>query len=197
MSQTPTRPINIVLDLETLGTAEDSAILQIGCAIPSFDWHKLDGISPFFVATIAYEQAINSEFSKDSDTLDWWEKQSVEARKVVFSGQDSYEDALDQFKFWIETLKSKGLEVNLWGNGPEFDNRLLDYTLRSYNISGLWSFRNNHSMRTARLFFPVISSDNNYIKHTALDDAKYEADLLDQMYDIYTHAQNVFDLEED
>lgn len=183
--------INVVLDLETLGLAEDAAILQIGCCIPNFDRIWLPkGISPEFEVTIAYEDAINSEFSKDSSTLDWWEKQSGAAKKSVFSGQESYEDALDQFVFWIASLKSSGAEINLWGNGPEFDNRLLDYTLQAYNYSNVWEFRNNHSMRTLKLLFPqtITEDPENEIKHTALGDARYEARLMNTIRNNFMYA---------
>ena len=196
-SQTQDKPqfIDIVLDLETLALSEDAAILQIGCALPQFSANKLlkraNHIIPFFEATIAYEQAINSEFSKDPDTLDWWEKQSVEARKSVFSGQDSYIDAFEKLRDWMLSIKAAGFEIRLWGNGPEFDNRILDYALNCFNIRDLWNFRNNHSMRTAQLFFPQDKDwceemGKRYIKHTALGDASYEADILDGVaYDAY------------
>lgn len=188
-SQQPPAYINVVLDLETLGLSEDAAILQIGCAIPKFDHYKIPNLTPHFTATVKYETAINSEFAKDSSTLDWWEKQSLLARKVVFSGQDSYEDVLHQFEFWIQTIKLQGLTVRMWGNGPEFDNRLLDYTLRAYNVRGLWDFRDNHSIRTLKTLFPItiVEDPVHELKHTALGDALYEARL---MHEIKMHYKN-------
>jgi hypothetical protein len=188
-SDLPKKYIDIVVDLETLGTAEDAAILQIGCKIPPFSHRKLPlPIENKFEATIAYEKAINSEFSKDADTLDWWEKQSIEARKSVFSGQDSYEDAFEKLRDWMLSIKAQGFHIRLWGNGPEFDNRILDYALRCYNIKELWNFRDNHSMRTAQLFFPqtkkwLETMGAKYIKHTALGDASYEAEILEEVAD--------------
>lgn len=185
--ETPKKYIDIVVDLETLGKAEDAAILQIGCVIPIYSHRKLPiQTDRTFEATIAYEHAIHSEFSKDPDTLDWWEKQSIEARKSVFSGQDSYEDAFDKLRDWMLSIKAQGFHIRLWGNGPEFDNKILDYALRCYNIKELWGFRDNHSMRTAQLFFPqdrgwIDKMGANYIKHTALGDAMYEANILEEV----------------
>jgi len=186
-TEQPKKYIDIVVDLETLGTAEDAAILQIGCVIPLYSYRKLPiQIDKFFEATIAYEQAVNSEFSKDPDTLDWWEKQSSEARKSVFSGQDSYEEAFEKLRDWMLSIKAQGFHIRLWGNGPEFDNRILDYSLRCYNIKELWGFRDNHSIRTAKLFFPppkkwLEETGAKYIKHTALGDAMYEAEILEDI----------------
>jgi exodeoxyribonuclease VIII len=183
--------INVVLDLETLGTAEDAAIIQIGCAIPDFD-HKHCPLtaSHAFEATIRYEEALSSEFSKEHSTMEWWEKQDPEVRKQVFSGQDTYIDALDKFVAWINLVKSGGADVAIWGNGSDFDNRLLTYTLSSFGYKNVWSFRNNRDLRTLRALFPLHPDYINaiglgYMKHTALGDAMLEADILDRTVDIF------------
>lgn len=189
----PSNHINIVLDLETLGLSEDAAILQIGCAVPFFDQYKIPGIDPTFETTISYEVALSSEFAKDHSTLEWWEKQPNSTRLNVFSGQNSYEDALDQFKFWLETIKAKGLTPRIWGRGPEFDNRLLEYTLSCYNMGGLWSFRDNHSLRTLEALFPVNMVEvEDEVKHTALGDARYEARMMHQIK--MTYASQLYRL---
>jgi len=177
--------INVVLDLETLGISEDAAIIQIGCCIPQFDRiHLPEGISYEFEATIKYEDCLNSEFAKDSATMEWWEQQDPRARKHVFSGQDSYVDAFDQFVFWLGSVRANGSDVAIWGNGADFDNRLLSYSLASFGFNNVWSFRNNRCLRTIKAIFPVSDNfkyDEDWIKHTAIGDASYEAKLLDEI----------------
>jgi exodeoxyribonuclease VIII len=183
--------INIVLDLETLGTSEDAAILQIGCCIPEFDHiHIPTGISHEFESTISYDVALASEFNKDRDTLSWWEQQDTKARKHVFSGQDSYSDAFDHFRFWLDSIRANGADVAVWGNGSDFDNRLLAYSLNSMGYHGVWNFRNNRDLRTIKALFPVthLSSETDGIKHTALADARYEARLLNTIRNVYLYA---------
>lgn len=187
--------INITLDLETLSTQEDAAIVQIGCCIPYFDRKHLPisflGQSCEFEATVKYEDALRSEFHKDRDTLDWWEKQSHEARINVFSGQDSYTDVFDQFRNWINLIRIDGAEVAIWGNGSDFDNRLLTYSLDSLGYHNVWNFRNNRDLRTLKALFPhTIEEDPREIKHTALGDARYEARLLNAIRSVY-HLENL------
>lgn len=178
--------INIVLDLETLSTQEDAAILQIGCCIPLFDRKNVPlGLSCEFEVTISYDAALRSEFHMSSETLQWWENQNPSTRKIVFSGQNSYADAFDQFKFWIDSLKSGGADVAIWGHGSDFDNRLLSYSLDSLGYHNVWSFRNNRDLRTIRALFPIpetatktLTVGEDEIKHTAIGDARYEAKLL-------------------
>lgn len=179
--------INIALDLETLSTREDAAIIQIGCCIPNFDRvYLMEGISPEFEVTIRYEDCLSSEFHKDHDTMNWWEKQSPLARNAVFSGQDTYVDALDQLKFWLDSVTIMGAQVAIWGNGSDFDNRLLAYTADSLGYHRLWNFRNNRDLRTLKALYPLsIEADASEIKHTALGDARYEARLIDAIRTVY------------
>lgn len=180
--------INIALDLETLSTREDAAIIQIGCCIPNFDRRNVPlGLSCEFEATIKYEDCLSSEFHKDHATMEWWERQNALARANVFSGQDSYVDAFDQLKFWFDSLRSGGADLAIWGNGSDFDNRLLSYSLDSLGYHNLWDFRNNRDLRTLKALFPIeiIADPVNEIKHTALGDARYEARLMNTIFACY------------
>lgn len=178
--------INVVLDLETLGLAEDAAIIQIGCVVPVFDIEYLPpNISSTFEATIRYEDCLSSEFSKDSVALKWWADQKPSVKSIVFSGQETYVDAFDQLTFWLQSFC---VPVAIWGNGSDFDNRLLAYSLAAYGHHRVWDFRNNRDLRTLRALFPVVvPADPTEVKHTAIGDALYEARILDR-------ARNVFDL---
>jgi hypothetical protein len=183
--------INIVLDLETLSTQENAAILQIGCCVPLFDRQYLTPVClSEFQATIAYEHCLASDYHKDSGTMEWWEKQSKEAKKIVFSGQDSYADAFYSFKDWIDNIKCGGSDVAIWGNGSDFDNRILCHSLDSIGLHDVWDFRYNRDLRTIRALFPLTepplwSNAIHGIKHTALGDARYEADILHKIWSEY------------
>jgi hypothetical protein len=180
--------INIALDLETLSTQEDAAIIQIGCSIPFFDRkHVPLGISCDFEVTIAYEDCLAATaFHKCNDTMEWWEKQDPQTRKIVFSGQDSYITALDQLEFWLASIKPKDADIAIWGNGSDFDNRILSYTISAMGYKQMWNFRNNRDLRTLKALFTCeIGPATGEIKHTALGDARYEARLIHQIREVY------------
>ena len=189
----PKKLINIALDLETLSTQEDAAIIQIGCCIPAFDTYLLPfHIKQTFEATIRYEDCISSEFHKCTQTMAWWEKQSSEAKLNVFSGQDSYTEAFDKFCVWIRSIQDTGYDVAVWGNGSDFDNRILSYALDSMGYHNVWSFRNNRDLRTLKAIFPCeITEDPTEIKHTALGDARYEARLMNTIRNVYVAASGL------
>lgn len=189
--------INIVLDLETLSTQENAAIIQIGCCVPVFDRVHLPPFTPpDFEVTIAYEDALSAEiFHKSKETMEWWEQQDKITRMEVFSGQESYCTALDALQEWFKSVRQFGSDVAIFGNGPEFDNNILAYTISAMNYPDMWDFRNNHSMRTMKRLFPVAKLEHELAlgerKHTALGDARFEARQLDMMYRNYQYLQGI------
>jgi len=189
--------INIVLDLETLSTQEDAAIIQIGARIPGFDMKHILGLCHEFEATIKYEDCIDGTFHVSDSTMSWWEVQHPLTRSIVFSGQDTRIDALTSFKDWIDSIKfGTGGNVAIWGNGSDFDNRLLSYTLDAMGLHRVWDFRNNRDLRTIKALFPIPelaqqSSSSIEMKHTALGDARYEARILNTIWETYPHLQEI------
>lgn len=188
--------IHIVLDLETLSTYEDAAILQIGCCIPEFSRKYVPkDVAPEFVTTISFQETIfNTAFHIDDDTEKWWSEQSEAARSSVFAGEATHYQAFNRFIDWVNSLKSGGHDVAVWGNGSDFDNRLLAYSITK--ILGKdaipWNFRNNRDLRTLKALYPVTIEDSpDEIKHTALGDARYEARLIQAIYDTYPYVRTV------
>lgn len=190
--------INVILDLETLGTDEDAAIIQIGMCVPNFDRKYVPlGLVCELEVTIAYED-VREEcragmFTMSNSTMHWWESQDSETRKIVFSGQDSYTTALDQVEFFLKSLQSGGAEVAVWGNGSDFDNRLLAYTMSALGYKPAWKYYNNRCLRTLKALFPSVISqgneDSGERKHTALGDARYEARVMSTIRDGHMAAR--------
>ena len=187
--------INIVLDLETLGTDENAAIIQIGMCIPNFDRKYVPlGLRCELEVTIAYEDCLAATaFSRSDSTMQWWETQDKDTRKIVFSGQESYVTALDQVEKFLKDVQSGGAEVALWGNGSDFDNRLLAYTVSALGYKPAWKYYNNRCLRTLKALFPakVAQDQEDETKHTALGDARYEARIMSTIRDGYMAARSL------
>jgi hypothetical protein len=192
--------INVVLDLETLALSEDSAVIQIGAAIPQFDWQHIPRpCATQFTATIRYEEVLGHValkfFQMDDQTMSWWEKQH--SRIHVFSGQDSYEDALFSFGNWLTELRAglKERKLAVWGNGVDFDNKILAHTYRALNLECPWNFRENMDFRTLKKLFPTtidqVRDPLLDMEHTALGDARFEARHLNQMWLEHRSLQGV------
>ena len=160
---------NIMIDLETLGTKPDSAILSIGAV--TFDE---DGIGSEFYVNTDLESQLN-DFHKrkiDSGTFYWWAEQSSEAGKSLKNDRRTLGDALSMFEFWL--MNNADLDnVKVWGNGADFDNVIITSAFGCQK----WKFWNNRCFRT---FLAITNADRvkPVTAHNALDDAKAQAQTI-------------------
>ena len=162
---------NIMLDLETLGTKSDSAILSIGAA--AFNEEAI--ISEFYT-TINLKSCVEIGLKMYPDTVCWWANQSDAARRGIFESQVTLPSALSEFSAWVKSISDN--VVRMWGNGEDFDNVVLReaYLRTGVPLSRIpWNFRNNMSYRTLKNLLPYIKIDRVGEHHNALDDAKSQA----------------------
>jgi hypothetical protein len=161
--------INIMIDLETLDTTPDAAILSI--AAVAFNRYgnivgKLHGYT---------EDCPSGNTTKSMDTVLWWMVQDEEARKLQAGAErNPLTHVLEELSVFFEGFE--GREVAVWGNGAAFDNVILR---RAYERNGLkapWSYRQDRCYRTlAKLFPDVTASEFAGTKHDALSDATNQA----------------------
>jgi len=155
-----------MLDLETMGTGANSAIIAIGAVKFS---SKIDDR---FYAAIDLDSCLDAGLDVDGKTIMWWLKQSDDARaqftKNITVGL-SY--ALKLFSDWI------GENAIIWGNGAAFDNAILSNAYRALTIKQPWFFWNDRCYRTVANFFPPLVTKPERIGtyHNAVDDAESQA----------------------
>ena len=178
---------HIVMDLETLGTSADAAILSIGAvALDS----RYQPVSYFFAGPISLESNRKAEREVTSGTILWWMQQPAEARDFSFTPDDDcmhLYTALERFCRWADfAYRSK----KVWGNGPEFDNVIFERAMYAYladPTAMLWNYSDNQSLRTARLMDLQLQLSGAWtppvIPHVALYDAYAEALYLQDVMD--------------
>lgn len=161
--------INIMLDLETLGTDPDAAILSIGAC--KFD---LDGVYDVFHTVI---DPSSVKGSIDVPTVMWWMKQSDEARQALTDADETIDRmvALADFSQWIGSRD----DVLMWGNGSPFDNVILRSAYDSYKMLPPWNWWNDRCYRTVKsLHRDVPMPEREGVHHNAMDDAVNQAEHL-------------------
>lgn len=159
----------IMIDLETMGTRPYSAITAIGAVV--FDLHDMQ-LKKEFYSVVNLQSCLESQMTVDGGTVEWWMKQSDEARLVISGGGISLRDALEEFQHIFHLEPS--LEV--WGNGADFDNVLLACAYERAGMKVPWKFYNNRCYRTVKSFVPQIRIDRaGGTHHNALDDARAQA----------------------
>lgn len=157
---------NIMIDLETMGTSSNAAIIAIGaCKFGS------KGVTDKFYEVVDLGNAVKWGMTMDTSTVLWWMQQSEEARGEFARKGISLPAALEAFAGWIEK------DDKIWGNGSDFDNVILANAYRLCGQELPWKFWNNRCYRTLKgLFTKIEAGDRAGTHHNALDDAIFQAE---------------------
>lgn len=165
---------NIMLDLETLGTKPGCIILSIGAV-----FFGKDGLGKEFYRVISTPKSEKIGLGTDRDTVEWWNRQSEEARTVIAAANNS--DAVSpivaaaEFSDFVEAYEDKNL-VQVWGNGSDFDQPILAELYYRVGVPLPWKFWNNRCYRTLKYINPSEKLVRVGTYHNALDDAKSQAE---------------------
>lgn len=169
--------INIMVDLETLGTTPGCRIVSLGAV--EFGSNGL-GAQFYAEAKITYQGTLVTE----AQTVKWWEDQPENVRNRLFDGQEGkpfLKTVLADFEAWLEQIAGRddkgNLRVNVWGNGSDFDNAILAVAYKDVADKNLpWPFWNNRCYRTLKNLVPNVKLVRQGTLHNALDDAKSQAE---------------------
>lgn len=135
------RSKNIMCDLETLGLANDAIILSIGMVV--FD---NNGVIATYYAKLDVEEQRTLGRTTTQSTLDFWEKQTPEARSVLDPNQPtvSVTEALNA----IDALFHSYPEAYIWGNDTLFDVGKLTSLYTSACREAPWKYWSPRCYRT-------------------------------------------------
>ena len=102
---------SVMVDIETLSTANDACVISIGLA--AFDESGVTDTAGFSMPTDDWHGHI------DPSTVKWWMKQSEAARAYSFSGTTSAIVAALKFRQFVAGADE------VWANSPQFDITIL------------------------------------------------------------------------
>lgn len=169
--------IQIVLDLETMGTDPNSAIVAIGAV--AFDFAK-DGFIDQFYKKVTLVSSVSNGAVMNPSTVLWWMNQSQSAREEIVSADTDIRYALKCFTIWVDGLRDASPQdkLQIWGNGSDFDNVILHSAYRHANMVAPWQFWENRCYRTMAAMHTNTRLVRKGTHHNALDDAKSQAEHL-------------------
>ena len=170
---------DVVVDLETLGTVPGCGILAIGAVSLDLRERFYEKISP----------PSNRSFRlfTEKDTLDWWDKQSDEARNESFGGTLSLDTVLNNFSIWLKSLSSESEKIRVWGNGADFDVPILRVAYKEAAIECPVGKLSARCYRTLKEEFPDVKKPP-FVgeRHTAIADARFQAEHLKLLLNLVT-----------
>jgi hypothetical protein len=169
---------DIMIDLETLATSTDAAILTIGAV--KFDPFGMDVEEPAmdsFYVKVDIDSCHEIGLVTNDDTIAWWANQSKEAQEEAFSPDNRIHitDAFNQlYKFCWGAKR-------VWSNGAAFDVVICETVFKRINKAVPWNFWQVRDVRTA---FDLGINPNRppVLKHHALEDAWNQAVGIQNVY---------------
>ena len=165
--------MHLMIDLETLSTAGDAAIAQIGLAPFWIDGEGLaaEGLQ----IDVDPQSCIDLGFRIDWSTLHWWMMQEQDAREALpLPGKGvPIGAALVQVGDYISKLQTmEGVgRIYVWSNGATFDIPILGHAFRLLGMKEPWGYQDARDTRTLSMLALNAIKPKAVVKHRALDDA--------------------------
>lgn len=184
---------HIMVDLETMGTTCDSAIISLGAVKFDLSTDRVDDQG--FYASISLQSNMDFGRTISEDTLvNFWmddDKTGPAARKVFKEEKQPLDEALAAFALWCADGKEDPREAanimrdrHIWSNGANFDEPMLAHALTQCRISIPWKFWNVRCVRTYKTLPGAkdIAVPRVGVHHNALADALTQAALVQAIY---------------
>ncbi|TFE02867.1 3'-5' exonuclease [Jeotgalibacillus salarius] len=186
--------LDIMTDIETLGTNSDSTIIQLS----AIAFNISTGSQTDQFNLIADIEKNEQPLKVTGGTIKWWLETDKELlHKLLSFGAHSSEDILREFHDWLCELEFQGYDLYLWGNGILFDNKMIQHQFEQLDLKYPIFYRNDRDVRTivdlASHKLGISEKDlkerfNNdaLVKHDAFDDVIYQINLVTGCYNILT-----------
>lgn len=156
---------DVMIDLETLGTTPDAAILSIGMV--RFNRNTGDTYETLYLKVI--EPQLYGSTSET--TLAWWAEQDPNVMAEAFNGDTTANEAAVLVKDFLRP------EDCVWGNGATFDISMIQWWVRQFGIQLPFKFWNVRDVRTvvdlSGIDYKSIAFEGD--RHNALADAIHQA----------------------
>ena len=160
---------HVMLDIETMGTSSYAAIVSIGAVKFTMSDYTWGGV---FYQRVSLASSMRAGLRVDADTINWWLRQSQEAREAITPrAAVDLDEALLGFSQWYGEDDS----IPIWGNGATFDNVILANAYKATGLDQPWSYKADRCFRTLRSLAPDVPRPEHGVEHNALDDAIAQA----------------------
>jgi DNA polymerase III epsilon subunit-like protein len=172
-----------MLDLETMGTASNAAIVSIGACV--FDPHNDIEITSWYYNNINLNSCINAGLSVDGGAIEFWLSQSDEARQALLKNRFDLAWVINDFNDWFVQVSHLlfGHDHRVWSHGASFDTVILENAFRAVGRTVPWSYNAHRDTRTVFELSGINLKDfQTGTLHNALDDAISQAKAVRAAY---------------
>lgn len=191
-----TKVKHVMCDTETLGQKPGCVVFAIGACFFTMDKTKIGRQDSFYMKLPILEQ-VGAGLVIEKDTASWWNKQKDDKAKKQIKEALFCKHTVGQALLKFNAFLERGTkESEIWACSPAFDILILEKVYAAFGIKPSFPhFRNERDVRTIREFFGVKYSEvegiDNTVKHHALVDAKNQALLVQEAYEILQCAKEI------
>lgn len=152
--------IDIMVDLETMSSRNNAAIVQIGAYPFVIDGENVAEHDPErqlqekFHINVDLNNCIEKGLHVDGNTVLWWLQQSESARMSLVEDPRPLHAALVEFNDWIargrreaEPFYPQSDELVIWSHAT-FDTPILQHAYQVSGVPFLWHYRGARDVRT-------------------------------------------------
>lgn len=175
---------HLMIDLETMSTANNAAIISIGAV---FFEPTTGELGETFYCNVDLADCQQKGLSIDADTIMWWMKRDEQVRAAFSKESHQLHSALNTLLgFIISRATPRTLQV--WGNGASFDNVILRNAYAAAGATLPWDYYNDRDVRTiveigrSLGINPKKDIPLEGTAHNALDDAIHQARYVSQIW---------------
>ncbi|MDM3177724.1 3'-5' exoribonuclease [Citrobacter sp. Cf108] len=187
-----TAPLNtfythLMVDMETMGNSPDAPIVSIGAVF--FD-PSTGNTGAEFYRVVSLESSMSFGMKPDASTIQWWLKQSSEARSAILIDEAmGLRESLELLADFIAENAANGSHtVQLWGNGCSFDNVILRRAYALTETPFAVPFRNDRDVRTMVELGKSVGINPRFDipfegdMHNALSDARHQVKYVSAIW---------------
>jgi hypothetical protein len=173
---------HIMVDLETLSTAPDAGIIQIGAQV--FDPTADDAgvlIGDGICLNVDPQAVMDAGLRIDWSTLHWWLSQPDAFQTLAAPGEGLLlSAALKELSGFVNA--NGGRWAKIWANGAAFDPPILENAYRRCRLDIPWQYNNVLDVRTMKWLAPSVGRVEPELAHNALSDCKAQALFVARCY---------------
>ncbi len=187
-----TDPLNafythLMVDMETMGNSPDAPIVSIGAVF--FD-PSTGNTGAEFYRVVSLESSMSFGMKPDASTIQWWLKQSSEARSAILVDEAmGLLETLELLADFIAENSANGSHtVQLWGNGCSFDNVILRRAYALTDTPFAVPFWNDRDVSTMVELGKSVGINPRYDipfegdMHNALSDARHQVKYVSAIW---------------
>lgn len=166
--------MNVMIDIETMGTAPGCAVLSIGAVC-----FGAIGCGASFYEPISLPSCTAAGLTINAESVNWWMMQSDAARRAAIQPDARpLTDVLISFSEWFTTHSGE----KVWCHGASFDVPILCEAFRVCELDLPWNYCYVRDTRTLYDLAGVAPDRTKGIHHHALDDAVSQAEAAIEAY---------------